>query len=215
MTELARGTYRYARDGVPQAISEPWQLRQTPQGVALLGRREIGGESVLEVEAGFARARCTSLTAYWKRQHAPLARSVRYQLVGETLHWRSHGSDSTQIMPLPGGCVLFPLLRAAAGPLIRQLSQQPGWVVLPNINDSTGPPLLHPTLSQRQATTLDRDLALGDRFRYVGGEYAQTGADYWLDRHAIVQRYVWDAPHGRWDVHLEDYWVAKCFTGFA
>ena len=206
---IASGNYRYNLDGVEQPIEEPWQLIQTDSGLILQGRRIVNGIALLTVDARFKNGAWQQMSLHWAGngagddpgQHYRL----EYRLANNELAW-AHAGKSEQRFALPDNTLLFPLLRAASGSLLSQLAAKPQTLVLPCLRDPQDQAaFLRPIMSQRRAEyvqQLDDDTT---HFRYYGGEYGEAGSDYWLNRQGLLQRYVWQSPHGCWDVQLKDY----------
>jgi hypothetical protein len=215
MTLLARGRYRYERDGGPTGISEPWQLERLESGCRLRGQRLIDGQPLLEVEAHFQSGRCTEMRLQWQPSGEGVPRVLRYRHRETVLEWCEEGGCMPQFLQLPADCLMFPLLRAAAGPLVEQLARASRWVVLPSLHDPQDTAtFLRPLLSQRRAERVDSGPAALRHYRYFGGEYGEAGSDYWLDAHGILQRYRWLSPHGAWEVRNESGAAAAGFAGF-
>lgn len=207
MTEVARGVYRYWCDGALQTITEPWQLLRTAQGLLLRGQRLVDGRVVLDVEAQYDGALCNDLHLCW---HTPTSQHrAQYRYRGIKLEWSFDQQHGVQTLALPADSRLFPLLRAATGPLLKQLSAAPRTVVVPCIRDATADDFLHPLLSSRHAKT-----TTAQHYRYYGGEYGDAGCECWLDTHCLLLRYQWQSPQGGWEVRLEDLWTAQDFKGF-
>ena len=201
MRAVAQGTYRYWRDGALQAITEPWQLRRTPDGLVLKGQRLVDGKPALEIEAQYGGGLCSAMRLHWRGSDQDSR--VHYRRCGETLEWRFDDDAGFQVFVLPQGCLLFPLLRAAAGPLVRKLADSPRSLVLPALhNPADSERFLRPLLSARRAVLLD---GKAGHYRYYGGEYGEQGSDYWLDQQGLLLRYRWDSPQGVWEVRLEDH----------
>ena len=207
MKTLAQGVYRYWRDGLPQGVTEPWQLDQMARGWTLRGQRVLDGRPALAVEADYQGSRCTQMRVTWHRAEKPL--TAHYRLRDSRLEWRT---QEPQTLALPPQHHLFPLLRAASGPLLQTLTGGPQCVVVPNIRDTKQQEFLHPLLSERHAECLGKDKEWGKFYRYYGGEYGATGADYWLDESGLVTRYCWESSQGLWEVRLEERRVAADFS---
>lgn len=217
MSELARGGYRYWRNGALQPVTEPWSLhRQSDGTLRLQGQRRIDGVPVLDVEADYTGARCTRLQLRWQAPASAMVRTAHYRLDGAGLHWRFGAGDSLETLALPDGALLFPLLRAATGPLLGQLGTEPRNVVLPDLRDpADAEAFLRPLLSERQVRIDGADDDGLHRLRYVGGEYGEAGADCALGPEGLLRHYRWDSPQGVWEVRLEDAWWQPEFRDFA
>lgn len=203
MTLLARGEYSYWRDGERQDVREPWRLQATANGLHLWGERRVNGQTALEVDADYEGLHCRALRLSWQDRDG--ARTAQYEHRGEVLHWQVEGEPPTPPLAVPSGCALFPLLRAAAGPLVRQLLASPRSVVVPNIRATAQrAERLQPLLSTRHAVLQAQDAQGGQHYRYYGGEYGDAGSDYWLDARGLLQRYSWDSAQGLWEARLED-----------
>lgn len=195
----ALGDYSYTFSGVPQAVGEPWTLMRTGSGFVLQGVRLLKGTPTLVVEAEYERTSCTAMRVEWLGMGEP--RTVHYRLVDGELDWRD-GGRSPQRVSLPPGCLMFPLLRAGTGPLLRELAMARRAVVMPDLRAPRSAQFLTPLLSERRA---ERPAgAGGSHYRYFGGEYGEDGSDWWVDSHGIVSRYTWATPQGDWDVRLEN-----------
>lgn len=193
-----KGIYRYWRDGLPQEVLEPWQLRRDAEGLVLRGQRQIAGHLALEVEARYLNHTCTGLRLAWYSETS--SRVVHYRMQEGALQWRFDAEPAMQTLALPAGTLLFPLLRAASGPLLGALVAAPRTLVLPNIRNPAQEDYLRPLLSERRAV-----LQSPQHYRYYGGEYGDAGADYWLDENGMVSRYHWQSPRGEWEARLEDF----------
>lgn len=217
MSELARGTYRYWRDGALQPIVEPWTLRRGLDGSVLLrGRRQMEGAPLLDIEADYAGAHCTGMRLRWHPAPPDEPRTAHYRLDGAALHWRFADAARYPPQTLPANTLLFPLLRAATGPLLSQLDGAPRTVVLPSLRDPAGSDgFLRPLLSERRALENGVDAEGLRRIRFLGGEYGETGADCALGPEGLMRHYRWESPNGVWDVRLEDAWWEPEFRDFA
>lgn len=217
MIRLASGIYRYWLDGRLQPIFEPWSLDRQPQGALLLrGSRHRAGASVFDMEADYDGAICTSLSMIWHRPAAARPLSVHYRRVGALLEYSFADQPQSHTLALAAENLLFPLLRAATGPLL-PLLQGGRSLALPDLRDPTAgsPPLLHPLLSERHSEMLGTEADGLQHWRYYGGEYGDAGCDCWLGPHHLLHRYRWASPHGVWDVRLEALEQAEHFAGFA
>ena len=204
MTVLAQGIYRYWRDGALQDISEPWQWQRVGDHQVLRGQRCVAGQPLLDIEATYEGAECRQLRLRWGPHSAGEAQTLHYVCREPSLHWRREGDAADQTLPLPAGSLLFPLLRAAAGPLLLRLARAPATVVVPCLRDpADAARFLTPRLSERHAVLIDEDAATGRHYRYYGGEYGEAGSDYWLGADNRLLRYRWDSPQGVWEVRLE------------
>ncbi|HEY1075103.1 MAG TPA: hypothetical protein VGE51_00280 [Fontimonas sp.] len=212
MNELARGDYAYWRDGQRQAISEPWTLTRTSDGIVLRGQRIVDRRVMLDVEACYRAGHCVEMALHWNRDAALTTRAAHYRLSGEALKWRLGEQDD--VLQLSAGTLLFPLLRAATGPLLSLLRQSPRPVLVPCIRDPADPLFLQPLLSQRRAVEIDVESGRISHLRYYGGEYGDGGCDCWLDELGLIQRYSWNSTAGVWNIQLVDAVVAPGFRGF-
>lgn len=195
-TQALAGCYRYWRDGVCQTIEEPWQWRPTPQGSQLSGQRIVDGRPVLDILAEYRNGRCSEMTLRWGGDEE--TGLWHYQQQDDQLVWARDG-EPPRHLKLPPDCLLFPLLRAATGPLLPRLAAAPCDLVLPRLHDPFAADFLQPVLSARHAVPSKNP----DHFRYFGGEYGAAGSDYWLNPSGLVSRYLWSSPQGKWDVRLE------------
>jgi len=215
VSALAQGSYRYWRDGALQDITEPWQLHRQGDGYVLRGQRCVAGRPLLDIEASYHGTACKRLRLHWQPRAADGGRTLHYRHHEQALHWQQDGSAAEQTFPVPEGSLLFPLLRAAAGPLLRHLTKVPATVVLPCLHDpADGERFLKPLLSARRAVLLDTAADSGEHYRYYGGEYGERGSDYWVAADDRLLRYRWESPQGLWEVRLEDAVTAPDFTGF-
>lgn len=213
---LAKGRYDYWKDDTQQPVVEPWQLLKDANRLTLSGQRIVDGVTLLDVLATYQSGLCNSMMLNWQSTSNEPAQTWRYWLLENELHYRPPHSDVDQIFSLRSGSLLFPLIRPAAGPLVRQLAQGETQVVLPCLRDpSDTQNFLHPITSARQtvATKSSAENEL-QHFRYFGGEYGKTGADYWLNSDQLLDRYLWESNAGRWEVRLTDYCRSADFTGF-
>lgn len=209
---LARGRYRYRRDDQPQPVVEPWSLHRAGGALLLRGQRIVDDQPVLDVSARYRGRRCEQFRLHW---NGALPRSAEYQLLQGELRWKPAQDAAWASAPEAHGCLLFPLLRAAAGPLLGLLAEQPAKVCVPDIRDpDQAEQFLHPLFSQRRAELREGADGAARHYRYYGGEYGDAGADYWVDSHELLTRYRWAAPNGRWEVVLEELDVAEGYTGF-
>lgn len=195
----ARGAYRYWRDGQPQNVREPWELERTRGSQRLQGSRIVDGRCVLEVKAEWRDGAWVSMDV--RCQGATGERSAEYRVFGTELHWLTHGSSG--VVQLPPGAHLFPLLRAAMGPLVAALARASAPVIVPDIRDLSAPSALEPSITARRAELLGvRD---GERhLRCYGGEYGDEGADCWLDDADRLLRYRWASSAGVWEARLAE-----------
>lgn len=178
-----RGVYRYWRDGKMQDVVEPWELVRNAEGWLLTGQRKVNGQTALGVEAQYLGPLCTAMRLTWLSNKP--ARHAELQATEDAL--------------------LFPLLRAAAGPLLPLLAGGPRTVLLPDIRDPRSAGFLEPLRSVRHARLLDEH---SWHYRYYGGEYGEAGADYWLDARGVLARYRWASPQGEWEARLQDFQAA-------
>ena len=217
MSELARGTYRYWRDGLLQAIVEPWTLRRSLDGGLLLrGRRQMEGAPLLDIEADYLGARCTGMRLRWHPLPPGESRTAHYRLDGAALYWRFSEDAEAQVQALPADTLMFPLLRAATGPLLGQFGEASRTLVLPSLRDPAGTPgFLRPLLSERRAEAGGVDAEGLRTLRYYGGEYGEAGSDCALGPEGLLRHYRWDSPQGLWEVRLEDAWWEPEFRDFA
>lgn len=195
MSVSRAGTYHYWLDGQQQTIIEPWEWVREGESASLKGQRIVDAHVLLNIRALYEKAQCTDLQLSW--QGSGRIQHWRYRIQQEQLLWACQGGpDGT--LELPGGCRLFPLLRAATGLLLPQLQVESASIVLPDIRQAPGQPgFLHPHISPRRAERINEQ-----HWRYYGGEYGEPGSDYWLDEDGLVRAYRWDSPQGRWDVTL-------------
>jgi hypothetical protein len=213
MSVLAHGTYRYTLNGALTGITEPWQLERAETGYRLCGRRLRDGMPLLAVEADYDGTQCRSLHLRWLAADQTAARTLLYQHDDNGLQWTEDAV--TQSIPVPQDSLLFPLLRAATGPLLLHLAASPRWVVLPSLHHAhDASTFLRPLLSQRRAQAMAPGATAWRHFRYYGGEYGEAGSDCWLDAMGLLQRYRWDSPQGVWDVRNEESTAAAGFEGF-
>lgn len=200
MSEVARGTYRYWKDSVAQDIEEPWRILRTGDRWQLRGERRVNGSTLLAVDACYDGGQCTALELRWSGDRQ---RHRHYRLHDERVQWREDGSLAWRTQVLPPGALLFPLLRAASGPILQALLERPRTIVLPSLRDPAAANFLEPELSLRHAQR-HADSADGTHCRYFGGEYGEAGADYWLAADGLVTRYRWASAQGLWEVRLAD-----------
>lgn len=208
MTLARHGTYHYWKDGIRQPVREPWALQTTPQGAWLRGERWVADQLVLAVGARFRAGRCESFDVIFHRSPEAKPLTASYQVEGDCLRWRredaeSPGTSTEGQQPFGEQHHLFPLLRAATGMLIEQLSEGPGTVIVPWLREPPhAPQLLLPLESQRSAILLEGEDRGSRRYRYCGGEYGDEGVDCWLDATGLLQRYRWSTAGGLWEVRL-------------
>lgn len=174
-----KGLYRYWRDGELQDVVEPWELTRNAEGWLLTGQRIVQGNTALEVEAQYLGALCSAMRMTWLADQP--ARRAELTATQDVL--------------------LFPLLRAAAGPLLPLLADGSRTVLLPNIRNPRTADFLTPLRSIRHATLLDKTAR---HYRYYGGEYGEAGADYWLNASGLLDHYRWTSPQGEWEARLEN-----------
>lgn len=197
MSQAHRGSYQYWKDGQRQGIDEPsvW----TPYQIQ--ARRRVGGRTALSVTADYAGGCCTGLVLHTGDDGTEA--SVRYHIARGRLDWQRDSEPAGQALALPADALLFPLMRAGSGWLIRQLAGGARPVVVPDIRpDATPAERLAPIISTRSVQLLETTPDGGTRWRVFGGEYGQAGCEAWLDADDRMSRYVWDAPDGRWEVRL-------------
>lgn len=209
---LARGRYLYSRDGQRQPVIEPWSLQQVDGALLLSGQRIVDGVSLLEVSARYRGRRCEQFVVHW---NGAVPRHAEYQLHQGGLRWKPAAQAAWQAAPEADGSLLFPLIRAAAGPLLPLLEAQPRGVCVPDIRDpDQAQQFLRPLVSQRRAELIEGADGAARQYRYYGGEYGDAGADYWVDSHELLTRYQWVSTSGSWEVVLEELDVAEGFKGF-
>lgn len=198
-----RGDYSYRRNGELQDIQEPWTWQFDGDTSVLSGQRIVAGVPVLDIRAEYHGPRCVAQQLRWQGLDAKPdqpARDLSYRIDGAQLRWSEAGRAAEHRLPLPAEALQFPLLRAASGRLLLNLQRGAGPVVLPNLRVApTATDFLHPLLSKRW---VEAGNAAG-HYRYLGGEYGDAGADYWLNSDAILERYRWAAPDGVWDVQAQ------------
>lgn len=212
MTLLAKGEYSYWRDNQRQPVREPWSLHRVEGGLHLSGQRLAQDRLLLQVDARWHDGAWRSMQLDW--HHGTHAERVDYVLHDDGLHWRRAPAVAARVLAVPPDTALFPLLRVAAGPLLRRLLRGETPVLVPDIRaDANDEQRLQPLLSQRRADLRSQD-AQGLRCRYYGGEYGDTGADYWLDAQDLLQRYRWVSTRGIWEVRLEQLQQQANFCGF-
>mgnify|MGYP000518893376 CR=1 FL=1 len=202
MSERARGVYRYWRDNARQAVEEPWTIGIDGAGWRLAGERQVDGRAVLRVEAHYRQGGCQAMALHWEGEGGPLR--VHYRRDQQSLLWW-RDNETPSRLTLPANCQLFPLLRAATGPLLPWLAGGRRTLALPDLHEPGTARFLAPRLSERHAT------GGPEQFRYFGGEYGEAGSDYWLDPQGLVERYRWTAPDGLWEVHLEETRIDPAF----
>ncbi len=206
MTPLASGLYSYQRDGQPQPIREPWQLEEDG-GLILAGQRDVENLGSLKVRARYAGPRCVAADIEWSQ--ADIRTSARYWLEGKTWHW-SRAEQTPEAIAQSEGALLFPLLRAATGPLMSHLDTQPRRVLVPALHNPGDPDsAFKPVLSMRRIELLGPSY-----WRYLGGEYGETGCVCELTPEGLLKAYHWDSAHGSWDVMLERCDNASNWPGF-
>lgn len=193
------GRYRYCLDGVLQGIDEPCAWTLTPDGARLHGRRELRGKTLFEVDATYVDGACRAFTVHW--HDSARVRAAHYRIDGHHLRWQVDAD--AQALDLPDDCLMFPLLRAATGPLLRRLIDAPRPVLVPRLHDPQAPDFLAPLLSTRSVQRHSAPGAVPQHLRYFGGEYGDAGCDCWIDAEDRLVRYVWDTAQGRWDVHWQ------------
>lgn len=200
MSAVASGTYRYWKDGAAQDIEEPWQLVRDGEAARLTGERRVGGAAVLSVTARYEGPACTALELRWSGERP---RHRHYRLHDSCAQWREDGAMAWRTLVLPPDTLLYPLLRAASGPILQALLEKPRTIVLPSLRDPAAPGFLEPELSARYARRF-AESEEGVHCRYFGGEYGEAGADYWLAADGLVTRYCWASANGLWEVRLAD-----------
>lgn len=213
-TEVARGDYHYWRDEKSRGITEPWSLSSKGDALILKGKRIMNKSVLLEIEAHFTEGGWHDLIVSWM-PGTPGSRRFEYHLRGDKLEWLEQGVGSKHTEKVPARSLLFPLLRGASGPLLQSLAKRPATVILPTLGsppDSAA--FLQPMHSPRRATLEGAHDTTGIHYRYYGGEYGETGSDFWVTRTGIVDRYKWKAADGEWDVRLMDGWAAPDFNGY-
>ncbi len=214
MSRLASGEYHYWLNGERQTIREPWQLLHTGSGSQLRGQRMVAEQVLLDIDAQYHGAKCVALQLNWK-PGKPGCRSFRYQLQGDSLLWQQADEPARHRFQLPPDSLLFPLLRAATGPILRHLTLAPRSLVLPCLRDpDDSRQFLRPLLSARSAESAGTAPNGERHYRYFGGEYGKAGSDYWLTAQGLVQRYRWQTPQADWEAHLDSPWIDDGFTGF-
>lgn len=206
MNHYARGSYHYSLDRKAQEVGEPWTLTQVEGGWRLEGQRLVKGKPALNIEADYAGSHCVALKLQWHGSNA--TQIVHYKIADDTLEWRL-GDGSPQEFMLPPGCLMFPLLRAGTGPLLRELVKGPRCVLMPDMRAPRSPQFLKPLLSDRRAEQPAGPG--GSRYRYFGGEYGDAGSDWWLGQHGLVTQYTWETPQGTWDVRLDSFASSEGF----
>jgi hypothetical protein len=219
---LASGRYHYVLDGREQDISEPWSIRQFPDGARLIWseRRSPRHGLVLSVQALERGGAVIEFDVSWQQQPVAAVIEARYRLRADSLRVsRSDGAGPEQVVeravaederPL----LASPLLRVFVGPVIDRLLALGGVasVVVPFIADPRDrAELLLPRIGERRATLLAAGVPAWDGAdapdsrccEYQGDQYA-PGTRFWLGPDGLLQRYTWDQPgHGRWDVRLK------------
>jgi len=209
MSRLASGNYRYCKNGTAQNIDEPWSIESTQDGLLIQGERRISEVPVLRVGAHYVDGACSSCTVQWQPAAAIPGSPRHYRMFGKDLHW----SDDTQQdhrLSLPAKTLLFPLLRAAAGPLVLALRTQARPVVVPSLHDPEQPTFLHPRISTRHTRQLSEN-----HYRYYGGEYGEHGSDYWLNPQGLLQAYRWESADGLWEVSLDELTLTEGWNGIS
>ncbi len=205
MSMLAQGCYHYWLDGERQTITEPWQLQRDAYGLRLRGERLRDGKPLLRIDARYRSAQCRQMTVAWCD-----GRRLDYRLEADQLRW--HSASTERQLRCPPDALLFPLLRVAAGPLLRALDDGERCVVLPDLRRPGVEGFLHPLLSMRHAQR-QADVS-PTHYRYYGGEYGAAGADYLLDARGLLQAYRWASAHGLWQVELAELQLAPEFGQF-
>lgn len=200
MSAVASGTYRYWKDGAAQDVEEPWTLAREGGALCLAGERRVNGATVLAVDARYEGRLCTVMAVRWT---GASPRYRHFRLHDSRVQWRDDGSLAWRTTVLPPDTLLYPLLRAASGPILQALLGKPHTVVLPSLRDPAAPGFLEPELSARYAQRF-AESEHGVHCRYFGGEYGEAGADYWLAADGLVTRYRWASAQGLWEVRLED-----------
>lgn len=201
MSTVAAGSYGYRLDGEVQPVTEPWVLSRDGAGLRLRGERRRHGRPLLRVDARFERARCVQLSVDWLAEGP---RRFEYALQAGFVDWRS--GDAAGAVAVPRGTLLFPLLRAATGPLLLVLARAPASVVVPSLHDPSSAQFLRPEATPRRAELC------GDRYRYRGGEYGDDGCECALDERGFLTRYLWTSAQGTWDVRLEAFQAEPDFA---
>ncbi len=202
-----RGLYRYWKDGELQPIDEPWQYDASANTGLLTGQRIVGGETLLDVEAGYRDRHCIRLALTWTQDGQ--AQRWRYLRGSHTLLWSCDGGPE-RVLPLAANCRLFPLLRAATAGVLKDAEDEGIQLVLPSLHN----PGTHGFLQPVQSSRCVRRSAEAGHLRYYGGEYGDAGADYWLGDHGLVDHYRWQAPSGLWEIKLDEAWFTDDFNGF-
>lgn len=197
------GNYSYRRNGELQDIQEPWGWQFDGDTSVLSGQRIVAGVPVLEIRAAYQGSRCITQQLRWQALDAgpdQPSRDLNYRIEGAQLRWSEAGHAAEHSLPLPPGALQFPLLRAASGRLLLNLQRGAGPVVLPNLRVApTATDFLHPILSERWVEAG----STAGHYRYLGGEYGDAGADYWLNADSILERYRWAAPDGVWEIQAQ------------
>ncbi|MGJ8669273.1 MAG: hypothetical protein ACSHXK_07290 [Oceanococcus sp.] len=208
---LASGDYHYWYDGSIQAVQEPWQLHQSGTGFVLSGKRIVNARTCFEVVAEYSnKRRCTGLDLSWIDANGKQNWQYRQQTKPQQLAWRKEAQDWKLTEATPGAR-LFPLLRAAAGPLVRELSKQPHVVIVPTLHDPDDTDeFLKPSSSQRYC----EQQSSANHYRYFGGEYGEMGSEYWLNTQGLMTSYEWKSAQGLWRVELQDAYYAPGFRRF-
>ena len=208
---VASGHYRYSCDGQPQAIQEPWQLFRLEDQFILQGQRQVDNGPDFSVLAEYSnKRRCVQFLLDWSDKNNTQRLHYQHDLQADSLRWRRAG-ESWHSQSLTSGSLLFPLLRAAAGPLVRELSLGPRDTIVPSLHTPDQPDdFLSPRRSLRHCEAQSSE----GHYRYFGGEYGQSGADYWLNPRGILSAYHWQSAHGLWEVALNKPFYSSGFSHF-
>lgn len=199
MTPILSGHYAYFVDGQRKNIEEPWQLQANNYGVRLSGERIVDGHCVLAVQARYQQRQCNFMRISWQARPQDDLQNISYWQRHNILNWRFDHESESQRLELPSGSLMFPLLRAASGPLIQQLSEGERCVIVPRLHDPAAKNFLHPLLSQRRAKATSES----HQWRCFGGEYGETGALYQLNALGLTQAYEWQTDQGLWQIKLD------------
>lgn len=215
MNLLANGTYLYWRDGIAQPIREPWTLSVDGGDWLLSGQRVIEEVPRLGIDARYRDHAWQDCALDWLSPQDPWPQTHFYFMREGALRWRAPNDIDDHALTLPSRCLLFPLLRAAAGPLLWALTRTPRWVVVPELKQTVDTRrFLSPSLSERRACVGASPQGEQTHYRYFGGEYGENGADYWIDHQGLLRRYTWQAPDGLWECRLIALETAPPFRGF-
>ena len=207
MTTLCSGHYSYRLNGKPQAIAEPWQIT-SDNGLFLSGQRSVDQLGSLLVRAHYAAARCIAAEFEWAQDG--LRKRARYWLDGKSWMW-SRDNQPALSAGADDSALLFPLLRAATGPLLSQLDSQPRQVLVPSLHDpSDSNSAFTPVLSMRWLEPIGPSY-----WRYLGGEYGHTGCVCELNAEHLLKAYHWDSPNGSGDVILDQCDSTSHWSGFS